>query len=220
MERLVELSVKVGLVAHDLVEGMFVRQEARGEHPVDFLHDFGCRLLGKGLVSVAGSQAEIVADAALGVEDGLAFIEGEALKAPEEEGDTSGEHLLQVALRREAGEEGVAMSLPLFFGLKKGNDGGKGEYAVPYGVEANDGLALGCFWSSSGHLGYVSTYLLELQKGQGVSGSGQGVICLVKKGVFGCACIRETLYGNTRSPMAGRDGLSLDTPGGGWRERA
>ncbi len=41
------------------------------------------------------------------------------------------------------------------------------------------------------------------------SAYGLGVVCLVKKGVLGCAHIRESLYGNTRSLMAGGDGLSL-----------
>ena len=174
----------MGFVAHDLRQVFAGGNEALEEAPLDLLVAEGL-LAGYAKRSFAvgsgGGQGFEGSEGA--ADDGGALEADESLVLPKGQGDSLDEGFFEGAVWSQVIKQAVTMGLPILFGFNLGDDGGLGEDGVADGVEANDGLALVCFRSTLGYLGYISTYLLELQKGQGVSGRGQEVICLVKRGI-------------------------------------
>ncbi len=179
---LVELAVEVGLVAHDLVEVLFLGQDAFTDAPLDLLvaeallSGFAKRSFAVGSGVGHGFEGEEGA-----ADDGGALEADESLVLPKGQGDSLDEGFFKGAVWIQVIEQAGTMGLPILFGFKIGDDGGLGEDGVADGVEANDGLAPVCFRSSLEHLGYISTYFL---KGARRKCERARVICLVIRGGY------------------------------------
>src|SRR5215213_9268938 len=92
---------------------------------------------------VVPTEVEIVEGAPVGAGGDVALVAGDALEAPEDEGDALGEVGLEPADGGAAGDGAAPVPLPGGGTLEAVDDGGSGVEAVAGGVPADDGLAEG-----------------------------------------------------------------------------
>jgi hypothetical protein len=101
--------------------------------------------LGRGICPVDREVrgVEVVEGAAVGTAGDVALVAGDALEAPEDEGDALGEIELDLADGCEAGDGAGVVLVPGGVTLQAVDDGGGGVETVAGGILADDGLALG-----------------------------------------------------------------------------
>src|SRR3989304_5699408 len=142
VEGLEEEAVEVGLIAHDLGDGVVAADEAAAD--VVMVPRVQLVLAGLGVaesLAVLEADGEIVRDPANVNVDHLALVSLEAIEAPEDGGDALGEGGLEVTLGIEGVHRAPALGPPPRAVFQVGDEGAVGEDAVLDGVAADCGLA-------------------------------------------------------------------------------
>jgi hypothetical protein len=98
-------------------------------------------------VGACCTVSEVGGGAGLGLAGDVALVAGDAVQAPEDEGDALGEGLFEGGGGGEAGDGGGAVLLPGLGGFETWDDGGGGAEAVAGVVAAGGELASGGAWA-------------------------------------------------------------------------
>jgi len=135
------LAVEVGLVAHDLGEGVGVGKETAADLPPDGVQGYclGHRFA-EGAFRVLGGEGHVVGD---GLEVDLyhlRLVANSAVKPPDEGGYAFGEDGFEVAVGVEAVDDATAEGLPIGLTFDAPDDGGRGADAVLGGVATGGSL--------------------------------------------------------------------------------